>query len=194
MTDQDNNSNNEMCNKDTIEEWKFNINRANEIVRLYGNQTAYFVKITLSLIATYNIIYVIFNIMFNFTEFKSVGFFVLTGAFLVYLISAIITLWLSTRTHDTRKKFKKCIGHEIKDSFCYFSYIFDRDGNFKEEIPANLKIEDFRKDYPKQLNNLLKFQKNYFEIADTARFCMRISIGCFIIGLTASIVIILICP
>lgn len=52
------------CNKETIEDWKFNINRANEIVRLYGYQTAYFVKITLSLIATYNILYVIFNIFF----------------------------------------------------------------------------------------------------------------------------------
>jgi len=167
-----------MNNEDTIEDWRFNINRANEIVRLYGNQTGFFVKITLSLIATYNILYVIFSILLSFILLNFWGFILLTIAFLAYLTSAVITLILSTQSHNTQ---------EIEPAFCHYKYIFDKKGNLIEDnlnkIRTNLSSNDFREDYRKQLINLLKFQQNYYKIARNAKRWMIISVIIFVIGL-----------
>ena len=177
------NDESEKCNEDTIEDWKFNINRANEIVRLYGYQTAFFVKIILSLIVTYNILFVIFNIYFNFISFNIVDFWILMGCFIVYLISAIIALLFSIKKDNTKDKFR------IDDTYCHFEYIFNEEGKITEEIPANLTKDNFRADYPKQLNNLLKFQKNYKDIALRAKTCMKINIIIFGICLAVSILV-----
>jgi len=60
-------------NYDLIEDWKFNIERANGIKELYGTQTRYFVNLTLSLVMIYNILYALFNYIFDLKE-NPIGF------------------------------------------------------------------------------------------------------------------------
>ncbi len=163
-------------NHDLIEDWKFNIERANEIVRLYGTQTRYFMNLTLSLITTYNILYAIFNFLLS-----SLGFFVLTISFILYMISAIYNLYLSLKKNSTAKRFKI-----EKYPICFYKSIFNGD---EKEISKDLNSEDFKSDYHLQLNTLLKYQKNYYEITYRARKFLMLSVIIFSFGLTISILI-----
>lgn len=137
-----------MVQKDIIEDLKFNINRANEIARLYENQKNNYLNLNLASITISSIIY---GILLN--VFNNWGILFLTISLLiVFVISAINFIYCSIG--NTTKG--------IKPTLCFHK-------NYSCQ-----KIKDFDKnsvlgDLKTQIYNLHKYQKNYNKIAVKAR-------------------------
>jgi len=168
-----------------IEDWKFNINRANEIVRLYGIQTEYFVKLILSFIVSYNVLFLIFNAVSKFVSFNTTDFGWILGFFISYLgisVGSIIWITYSKPTKD------------ILTSICHFKdneYFEESVCLSREEVrEIGISETDFREDYKIQLYNLLKFQKNYYNITRKAKVLFTFNVICFVGFLLVSILII----
>ncbi len=150
---------------DIIEDLKFNVNRANEIVRLYEKQKKDFLKLNLTLITISSIIY---GILLNF--FNNWGILFLT-------ISLLIIFAISTYN------FIYCsIGNKtenIEPSLCFYR---DYSGQMIEEFSKDSVIKDLKT----QIENLHKFQKNYNRIAVKTRIITLVGIIILMILLSLS--------
>lgn len=140
---------------DLIEDLKFNINRANEIVRLYEKQKNYYLKLNIALITISSIIY---GILLN--SFNDWGIFFLTIAILIFFaISAgnFIYCTIGNKTNG------------IKPNLCFYNgYSCQKIKDFsKDSVLGDLKT---------QICNLHRYQKNYNRIAVKARIITLIGI------------------
>lgn len=123
---------------------KFNIERANEITRLYGDQVKYYLEINLVLMTVYSII-----LSFLWQPFNSLGKFAILTAIIAYLINTLYTIF-KVLTHPDTKKEKTL--------------------NFYKDWNDNIDFSSFNEKYYFddlciQLKNLHRFQENYYTLA-----------------------------
>ena len=128
--------------KDLIEILKFNINRANEIVRLYEKQKNRYLDLNIALITIISIIYGIFYKILNFG-----GIISLICSLTVIFSFSIANFYSSSKSNETK---------DISPTLCFYrGYDCEKIKNFR----LNQNLGDLRT----QLNNLHKYQKNYHD-------------------------------
>ncbi|GAI80534.1 unnamed protein product, partial [marine sediment metagenome] len=125
---------------DLIEDLKFNINRANEIVRLYEKQKNYYLKLNITLITISSIIY---GILLNF--FNNWGIGLLTFSISIIFALSIINFIYCSIGNKTKG---------IRPNLCFYrGYSCQKIKDFsKDSVLVDLKT---------QIYNLHKYQKNY---------------------------------
>lgn len=133
---------------DLIEDLKFNINRANEIVRLYENQKRYYLNLNVALITitsiTYGVIYNYLNILGIISLICSLT--------LIFAIS-IGNFYYSSKSNETG---------DTKPTLCFYR---DNDNPTLERLNKELILGDLKT----QIMNLYKYQENYHNIAVSTR-------------------------
>ena len=158
-----------MVDNNKIEDLKFNIERANEIVRLYENRRRVFLEINLALITAFSII---FGFLFN--VFNILGKIFISISICIYFI---ITL------RNISYNLKENITKGINPAICSYTR------NFNITKIENFKEFPFEKDYETQLKNLHKYQENYDRIAKKTRDITFKGLKILLILLIISIII-----
>lgn len=130
-------------------EIKYNIERANEIVRLYENRRRIFLEINLALVTAFSLV-----VGFLYNEFNILGKSSLTISIVVYFVITLENIHYNLKRNQT---------NNIEPTICSYSR------GFNIEIYSNFKKFDFKEDYEKQLKNLHKFQENYDKVATKTR-------------------------
>jgi len=148
---------------DIIEDLKFNINRANEIVRLYEKQKYHYLNLNIALITIASIIY---GILLN--SFNNWGIITLTIAILAFFAISTYNFIYCSIGNKT---------NGIRPSLCFYKgYSCQNIKDFsKDSVLRDLKT---------QIYNLHKYQKNYNKIAVKTRKITLIGI-IFLISLYA---------
>ncbi len=153
------------------EDLKFNIERAEGIVRLYENESRHFLELNLALISIYFIIYGLLLPIFN-----NWGKVLITISLIAYSISVIANIINHLIKNDTHKKYN------ITPTLCF-------KGQCERYIDCIDEKTKFVLDYKNQLKNLLKYQKNYFKRAEKGRIITLIGLIILIGGISLSIII-----
>lgn len=128
---------------------KFNIERANEILRLYENRRKTFLEINLALLPAFSIVLGVFFNVFNVLGKISISF-----SICVYFIITIINIRYNLKEHKTEGIEPAICSYTRNFNFCQYE-TFD-------DYP-------FKIDYETQIKNLHKYQKNYDKIAKKTR-------------------------
>jgi len=139
---------------------KFNINRANEIVRLYDQQKIYYLKLNLTLLPAYGVIYGVFLNFFNIW-----GILAFTIAIIVFFINSLINFRESSKANTTEV---------TKASLCFFK-------NYTNEMLKGFSKGSILDDSKTQIENLHKYQENYQRIAIKTREKTLLGINLMII-------------
>lgn len=153
---------------DIIDNLKFNINRANEIVRLYEKQKQYYLNLNVALITITSITY---GIIYNYLNIWGIISFIcsLTSIFVI----SISNFYFSSKSNDTEN---------IESTMCFY-----RDNNSPsiDGLNKDLILGDLRN----QLKNLYKYQENYHNIAVKTRKFTLIGIITLLISFPVSFII-----
>lgn len=134
---------------DKIADIKFNIERANEILRFYENRRKTFLEINLALLPAFNIVLGVFFNVFNVLGKISISF-----SICAYFILTIINIRYNLKEHKTEG---------IEPAICSYT----RDFDFCQY--ETLDDYPFKIDYETQIKNLHKYQNNYDKIAKKTR-------------------------
>lgn len=151
---------------DLIEDLKFNINRANEIVRLYEKQKNYYLQLNIALITISSIIYAIL-----LNSFNNCGILFLTIAIMIFFAISTYNFIYCSIGNKTEN---------IEPCLCFYR---DYTGQKIEEFSKNSVIKDLKT----QIKNLHKFQKNYNRIAVKTRRITLVGIIILMILLSLSL-------
>lgn len=147
--------------KEIREDLRFNIERANEIVRLYENRQKIFLELNLALMTAYSLV---LGVLFQF--FNLCGKISISIAICVYFG---FTLW------NVKFNLKENKTLDTIETICFKGY----EGDYS----------NFEDDYKNQIKNLHKYQQNYDKIAKKSRDITRKGLYVLIIGLGLSIII-----
>ena len=150
------------------EDLRFNIDRANEIIRLYEKRRRVFLEMNLILVTVFS---VTFGLWLDLEFLKIASNYWLLTCFIIHLLITFSNIIWNLVPNKTR---------EIKDTICkgYSDYQIDQ-----------LNGNSFENDYKQQLKNTQRFQDNYSNIASITRWITLFALMSFIVGLGGSIVI-----
>lgn len=147
---------------------KFNINRANEIVRLYEKQKYHYLNLNIALITISSVIYrILFDILNN------TGIILLTFSLSIFFIISTINFIYCSIGNKTGS---------TKPTLCFYK-------KYNCEKIKDFSVDSILGDLRTQLNNLHKYQENYNNIAVKARIITLIGIVFLLISFTISIVV-----
>ena len=158
----------------TTEDLKFNIERANEIVRDAQKQVKTFLEINLALVTAFSFLFV--YIMDKYTDINVSEFswgLSIIGYFLIIVVIIIYKL-----TYKTTKGIKK--------SICFYRHW--KYHNLKKNL-IEIDTYSFKGDYKTQLLNLHKYQRNYDHCAKIIGNLTLIGILFLIISFITNIII-----
>ena len=153
---------------DIVEILKFNINRANEIVRLYENQRNYYLNLNIALITITSITY---GIIYNYLNIG--GIISLISSLIFIFAFSIGNFYFSSKSNKTQ---------DIKSTLCFY-----RDNN--NSLIEGLNKDSILGDLKTQIKNLYKYQENYNKIAVSTRRATLRGIMILLISFPASLII-----
>ncbi len=158
-----------MDKEDKTADIKFNIERANEILRLYENRRKIFLEINLALLPAFSIV---LGVLFN--VFNVLGKIFISISICVYFIITIINIRYNLKEHKTK---------DVEPAICSYTR------NFNISQYDTLDDYPFKIDYEKQIKNLHKYQENYDMIAKKTRDYTYMGLISLLILLILSIII-----
>lgn len=154
------------------EDLRFNIERANDIIRLYEDRKRVFLELNLVLVTIFS---VIIGLWFENEIIKDTAQSWLLFWFVIQLIFTVINIIWNLIPNKTQN---------IKKTICkgYTDHQID-------EINVDSNSNFFTNDYKQQLKNLNKFQKNYSAIASVTRWITFDAMILFVTGMGGSLII-----
>ena len=154
------------------EDLRFNIERANDIIRLYEDRKRVFLEINLVLVTIFS---VIIGLWFENEIINDIARSWILFWFAIQLICTVINIIWNLIPNKTKN---------IKNTIC--KGYTDRQ---IDEINVGPNSIFFTNDYKQQLKNLNKFQKNYSDIASITRWITFYVMILFVTGMGGSLII-----
>jgi len=160
-----------MCENNN-EDLRFNIERANEIVRLAENRRYKFLEINLALVTAFSFLFVYILEAFNDAGKASITF-----SIVIYFAYTCWNIGYNLKENrTTRIKKVLCSSREWKHQ------------DFIKKI-KEMKKNQFRRDYKIQLINLHKYQRNYNKIGRKTRIYTFVGLIHFLTNFVISILV-----
>ena len=154
------------------EDLRFNIERANDIIRLYEDRKRVFLEINLVLVTIFS---VIIGLWFENEIINDIARSWILFWFAIQLICTVINIiWNLIPNKTTNIKNTICKGYTDRQI---------------DEINVGPNSIFFTNDYKQQLKNLNKFQKNYSDIASITRWITFYAMILFVTGMGGSLII-----